>query len=485
MTIRARLFLLYVAVIGLSGAGSLWWITSAIRLRYLESMEESLVDTAMILASLLETRIDERGIEPDALRTAFASAYRRAFDARIYSIRKSRVDLRVYVTDASGRVIYDSDGGRDEGADYARWNDVRRTLDGRYGARATRLDPDDEATLVIHVAAPIRDPAGAIAGVLAVGKPTTYVNQLVAATTRRVLLYGAAAVAALLAVGWFASIRLTRPLEQLTAHARALRDNRPSRPPAPAGPEVDALARALEELRDALDGKSYVEDYVQALTHQIKAPLSAVRGAAELLGEEMTAGDRARFLGHIRVEAARIQLIVDRLLRLAALEKRKGLDDVEPVDLPALVADLCAELQPACAARGLTLAVAAHDAPATIGERFLLREALLNLVHNAIDFAPTGSTIAIDVGRTADGRVRVGVRDRGPGIPDYARERVFERFYSLPRPDTGAKGTGLGLSFVREIALLHGGSATLANHPEGGALAVLELPAGARSSAKG
>jgi len=70
-------------------------------------------------------------------------------------------------------------------------------------------------------------------------------------------------------------------------------------------------------------------------------------------------------------------------------------------------------------------------------------------------------------------RVELTVRDRGPGVPDYALDRVFEKFYSLRRPDSGRKSTGLGLAFVREIAHLHGGEAFLANHPEGGATATL------------
>ena len=77
--------------------------------------------------------------------------------------------------------------------------------------------------------------------------------------------------------------------------------------------------------------------------------------------------------------------------------------------------------------------------------------------------------------RVAD-EIELTVRDHGPGLPSFAEQRVFEKFFSLPRPDTGRKGTGLGLAFVREVATLHGGSARLANHPDGGALATLVLP---------
>jgi two-component system sensor histidine kinase CreC len=112
-----------------------------------------------------------------------------------------------------------------------------------------------------------------------------------------------------------------------------------------------------------------------------------------------------------------------------------------------------------------------------LGDAFLLQRALSNLVRNALDFAPQDSAVEIRA-RTARRSVELSVRDRGPGLPDYAQSRVFEKFFSLPRPGTGRKSTGLGLAFVREVAQLHGGAARLANHPDGGAVATMTLPAG-------
>jgi two-component system sensor histidine kinase CreC len=86
----------------------------------------------------------------------------------------------------------------------------------------------------------------------------------------------------------------------------------------------------------------------------------------------------------------------------------------------------------------------------------------------------------VTIGGSPAGRdVELRVSDRGPGIPDFAMDRAFEKFYSLRRPDTGKKSTGLGLSFVREIAQLHRGSVALANRSEGGVTATLRLPASA------
>ena len=109
------------------------------------------------------------------------------------------------------------------------------------------------------------------------------------------------------------------------------------------------------------------------------------------------------------------------------------------------------------------------------GEAFLLGQAVGNLVQNALEFTPPGGTVAVAVARR-DRSVCITVEDTGPGVPDYALARIFDRFYSLPRPDSGRKSSGLGLSIVREIARLHGGEANLANRPEGGARAELSLP---------
>ena len=483
LTIRTRIFLVYLLLIG---GGYLYLVTSilgAIRPRYLESMEASLIDAAAFLAAVAETHVgsDER-IDIAPLRRAFDAAVSRPLDAKIYSIHKTAVDLRVYVTDAAGVVLYDSDGGRDEGRDYSRWNDVRRTLQGVYGARASRTDPEDEASLVIHVAAPILS-GDRVVGVLAVGKPTANINALVAAVRTRALIAGALGGGLVLAVGVAFSIWITTPVEKLTAYARAVRDGRPAAlPKRLAGREVSDLRQAFEEMRVALEGKAHVERYTQTLAHEIKAPLAAIRGAAELLAEDaaMPAPQRARFLQNLRTESARIQTIVEKLLQLAALEARRGLVDPVPVDCRALLEEAVAAAEPVARARRIALTLASgaglEGGCRVIGEKFLLLQAVSNLVQNALEFTPADGAVVVALA-VESGAVVVTVDDTGAGLPDYAMARLFERFYSLPRPDSGAKSTGLGLSFVREVAHLHGGDVRLENRDTGGARATLRLAA--------
>jgi two-component system sensor histidine kinase CreC len=141
MSLRLRLALFLVAVFCVGGWLLVRTVLAEVKPRYLESMEESMVDSSRLLAALLETQLRGDTPDPEPLRTAFAATRSREFVAQVYSMRKTQIDLRVYVTDATGRVVFDSDNGRDEGADYSHWRDVRLTLAGEYGARATQSIP--------------------------------------------------------------------------------------------------------------------------------------------------------------------------------------------------------------------------------------------------------------------------------------------------------------------------------------------------------
>ncbi|HET8819255.1 MAG TPA: ATP-binding protein, partial [Xanthomonadaceae bacterium] len=146
-------------------------------------------------------------------------------------------------------------------------------------------------------------------------------------------------------------------------------------------------------------------------------------------------------------------------------------------DLRAVVDDVAEDAGPRLARAGVALhCTVDDDLPTVRGDAFLVRQAIDNLVENAIDFAPADSTVAVTV-RGDEGRVLVEVADRGPGVPEYARGRVFERFYSLARPGGGGRSSGIGLCFVAEVAGLHGGTVALADRDGGGTVARLALPA--------
>jgi two-component system, OmpR family, sensor histidine kinase CreC len=472
---RLTIFLGFVALIaaGMLVVGRA--VLSEIPPHTYTAVEESLAETSVLLASVLEVRASHQEIPVADLRTAMNAALRRDLAASIHEMQKRTVDLRIYVTDSRGIVLYDSDGGRDEGQDYSRWHDVYSTLHGLYGARASRDVAEDPYSSVHYVAAPIRVD-GRTVGVLSVGKPVKGLRGLIGNLRRQIAYTGLLALAAATIVSLLLAHWIARPLTRLAAYSAAVAAGQRPRLPVLGGREVRALARALEAMREALEGKRYVEEYVRSLTHEIKAPLSAIRAAAELLDESMPPDDRRRFAENIRRESERLQTLVDRMLELSAVEARGALRDTGAVDLATLQAEVAETVEPLLRLKHIRLELPAHPPEAIVtGDRLLLRQALLNLVHNALQATPAEGAVrlALAVGPT---QAVITVADTGPGVPEYALPRVFERFYSLPLPGQERRGTGLGLPFVREVALLHGGSANLENAPEGGARATLSLP---------
>jgi two-component system sensor histidine kinase CreC len=482
MKLGLRIFLFYLGIFAACLYFTTDWIWTTLRTRYLESVEEPLVDTANLLASVAEREIARPDFTFADLAAPLAEAHARQLSARIYDLQKTGVDTQVYITDAAGRVVFDTRQPSAVGQMYSRFHDVQLTLQGKYGARATRsplTPPDDPFSTALYIGAPLYD-HGKVSGVLTVVEPTASIDAFLhlarPAFVRAGLL--TVAIAALLSLAL--SYWLTRPIDRLARYADGIRLGK--RPPFPklGSTEIGDLGLALRRMQEALEGRQYAEEYVQTLTHELKSPLSAIRGAAELLQEGMPPEQQARFLANIRGEAERIARIVDRMLELARLENRRETPEMETVELDAMMRTVAESHGPGLAAKQIRLTLAVPDRLTIAGNPFLLHQALDNLVQNAIDFSPQGGAIQV-TGTAEPDRVTIAVTDEGPGIPDYALAQIFDRFYSLGRPDTGRKSTGLGLNLVREVAKSHGGAVRVVNRPdrpEGGALAELTLPRG-------
>ena len=447
-----------------------------------QAMEDTLVDTANLLAAQARDDLLAGRIADGAFAANVRELTDRDIGAEIWGFHKRKLSTRIYVTDANGIVVFDSDD-RDLGKDYSRWNDVYLTLRGRYGARSSRADPADESSSVMHVAAPIvvRDGGGSrIVGVLTVAKPNQAIAPFIAQSQAVILRWGGVLLGAALLIGLIAAWWLSRQLGALRRYADPVTAGEAPTLPDSAG-EFGDLGRALETMRARLEGKQYVEQYVHALTHELKSPLAAIRGSAELLeGEDGTApmpeADRARFVATIRAQSGRMAEMIDKLLALASVEHRQRIEQPQRIVLRDVIDDAAERVATKFDQRGLRLQVI-EDAPSLVvsGDAFLLCQSIVNLLENAADFAPVGSVVELRLARDGDDAV-LDIRDHGPGVPDYALDRVFERFYSLARPEGASRSSGLGLCFVAEAMELHGGRATLANHDAGGASATLHLP---------
>jgi two-component system sensor histidine kinase CreC len=467
VNIRTRIFLVFAAATVAGFALLAYWISSDVGDRYSESFEEVMVDTANLLAEIITAELDSGDTALHTLDSAFRRLQLRRFSAQIYELEKTRADIRVYVTDDKGIVLFDSDGGKAVGEDYSDWRDVHLTLQGEYGARVTRVsdalpegDPAQELT-VAYVAAPIYR-HGDIAGVVTLAKPKDNIDRFVAKAQSNLMLAVAISIGLVLLLGYTLYIWVSRPLQTLVDYAHSIGRGERVQLPQLGDNEIGKVGEAIDSMRQALEDKQYVERYVQSLTHEMKSPLTAIHAAAELLGRELPEESRRQFSETIVKETERLNVFASRLLQLAELEKRRDPGKRESFPVAPLVEDVVAAHAPECESRGLKVRLDQTAAPAMHGDPVLIRQAIDNLYRNAMDFSPPGGSIALSVYPEGDYTV-VDFSDEGPGIPDYVGARVFERFFSLPRPDTGEKSTGLGLNFAREVAELHGGSVALEN----------------------
>jgi len=475
LNISVRFFLGYFFVLGLTAWFVLNTVTDEIGPGLRQVREETQVDTTHLLAELAAPDLAGGHIVDGHFNRALQAVKAQNPSAVIFGIQKETVDFRIYVTDTQGIVVFDSEGLY-TGQDFSRWNDVARALRGEYGARTSRDDRKDPTSSWMYVAAPILWQGERI-GVLSFGKPTVTLNPYIERMTGRIRSSGFIMLMISTVVGVLLSVWLIWSINRLIRYARDVSAGHKASPPTDGGSQFSELARALAAMRERLEGKQYVETYVQNLAHEMKSPLTAIVSASELLDGDMPEAERQRFTTLIQEQADRLYLVIERMLQLAKVEQLQRLEDNQALDLTDLVGQVVEARRAALQKRNLCVNIEAESAASCRGDAFLLQQAIGNLLDNAIDFSPVGGTIDITLEKTSD-RLTLKVRDHGEGAPEYALPQIFDRFYSLPHPSTERKSTGLGLPFVREVAHLHGGEARFRNHPEGGAEVLMEIAAG-------
>ncbi|WP_338628681.1 two-component system sensor histidine kinase CreC [Yersinia intermedia] len=471
MKIGVRLLLGYFLIVAIAGYFVIRIFVQEVKPGVRRATEGTLVDTATLLAQFARQDMLLDNVASGQLAQAFASLNLRPIGANIEGIRKDRNEYRVYLTDANGRVVFDS-SGKAVGQDYSRWNDIWLTLRGEYGARSTRTNPADEQSSVMYVAAPVVA-ENKIIGVLSVGKPNISMAPVIKRSERKILLAGGVLLGIALLIGLGFVWWINRSIGKLVDYAERVAEGQVVALPAMGSSELHDLARALESMRLKLDGKAYIEQYVHTMTHELKSPLAAITGAAELLRESPPPATAQRFIVNIEQQSARIRQLVDKMLVQARLESRVDLQ-FSPLDISHILKQTFSAKEAQAVSRGICLQLKNADSAILTGDGLLLSQALTNLIDNALDFTPLGGAVILS-GERHEGEYLITVEDNGSGIPDYAQEKIFDRFYSLPRADS-PKSTGLGLNFVREVAAIHRGRISLENRLPQGVIAYLTLP---------
>jgi two-component system OmpR family sensor kinase len=235
---------------------------------------------------------------------------------------------------------------------------------------------------------------------------------------------------------------------------------------------LDRLERAFSQ-REASENR--LRRFLADASHELRTPLASIRGYAELfrMGAARDPEEVERAMRRIEDEAARMGVLVEDLLTLARLDEVAEAPHV-PVNVSALASDAVSDARATAPDREIALAA---DAETTVlGDAHQLRQVLANLMRNALVHTPAGTGIDVSVAN-GDGRVRLVVRDHGPGLPGDDPNALFERFWRAEGGrERGRAGAGLGLAIVAAIVDAHGGSVGAANAPDGGAVFSVELP---------
>ena len=472
MSINLRIFVGYFVIVVIASILLLNLFMSELKPGMRQSSEDSLVDTANLLAELVSPEFIKKPQKLPNFTNAIEHFLKRKYQAEIASINKNSSTIRVYITDHKGTIVYDT-LSENIGSDYSQWNDVYLTLRGHYGARSTPSDPNDTLSTVMYVAAPIMS-GDNIIGVLTVAKPNFSVQPFIDMAYRKIIERGVLLVLLSLIIALTISFLITRSIRKLVKYADDISHGKKTRIPVVYAGELAGLASSIDNMRRELEGKDYVEKYVHALTHELKSPVSAIKGASEILNSTMSKQDQDKFIGNIQFEANRIDDMVNRLLALVTVEKQQALEQIIKLDLIKVVEQTIQTKTAQITTLNLSVVKTLPEKLTVYGDAFLLSQALDNLLQNAIDFSHPNGCIRIEI--VISDQIEIMIQDSGSGIPEYAIDKIFDRFYSLTRPITQKKSSGLGLCFVKQIAELHQGTVGLKNNLKGGVKATFTLP---------
>jgi signal transduction histidine kinase len=387
--------------------------------------------------------------------------------------RAARMNLSsARVLDTQGCVVASS--GSHLGACLASLPEVEAALAGRYASvlRHRHLEtppPPIESIsrrgrVRVHIAIPVLADGEVIA---VVRMARTAIDPAKALWFDRERLAVALGACALLtaALSLFLSHTIARPLRDITRAARSIargEQSAPLDPPPLAATELREMSAALDQMtRQLSDRADYIAEFATHVSHELKTPITGIRGATELLEEEwdgMKPDERRRFLANIRGDAQRMERLVTRLLHLARIQSAP--EYAEAIDPGAFLKDLCGSYGDAVTLRldGLPSSISINPDH--------LESAVRNLVDNAIRHG-AGQVVEVEAETEMRGdvaRVIIHVRDRGPGISPSNQNRIFDRFFTTER-DAG--GTGLGLSIARAVAETRGGHLDFETGPDG------------------
>jgi two-component system sensor histidine kinase ChvG len=365
--------------------------------------------------------------------------------------------------------------------------EVQRALQGR-ASTVVRVATDGQT--IIYAAAPIQR-AGVVRGALLMSTQEGDVDRIIADERWDLILVFLVAALVMLLLSVLLAGTIAEPVRKLSEAADRVRRGIRARHEIPdfseRSDEIGQLSLSLREMTNVLyDRIDAIERFAADVSHELKNPLTSLRSAVETLPLARNADSRERLLAIILHDVKRLDRLITDISDASRLDAELQRGEMQPVDLPKLLQTIVAirsEVGQAPGAR-LELVVQGDDKPSrgliVRGHDGRLVQVFDNLIENAISFSPENGRVRI-LCRRRTGMIETIVDDEGPGIPEHALQRIFERFYT-DRPDHGfGQHSGLGLAISRQIVEAHGGTIRAENRPasdgQTGARFVVTLPA--------
>ena len=493
LNIGTKLFILYFLV-----SSTLVWAFA--HRTSIESAKEVMLEVATMFSKIASQNI----IDGEINLTTFGGIIFDYFQSPHGDERLQ--NLAIYITDKDGFLILDS-RGLSLGTDMKSHSVVGSALSGQQGISRISTEPVRGPWKArginieyffkpqfLHVSSIIYDNRQEVQGVLVLVAPM--LDLMDRTRLWRFIFY---IFLLSLFFGALGSYRISRNIRRVEKYTRELFKGEDVSIPN-VNVQFNKLAVAIKEARSEVELKDDVEEYIDTLAHELRTPITGIRLTAENLLTPMGIENylleekdgkkrkvltkeikkRREFIRNILDSNRQMDSLVSRLLALSRIERRDTLTETEKLKILPIIENVLKVYgthNRLIVSKNININLDDIDKKSTVfAEKILLEQALGNILKNALDFSPKGGTITIKASES-NTAVTIVILDEGPGIPPHVSNKLFTRFFSVARPDTGVRGNGLGLRFVRKIMQLHGGEITLKNRLlQNGAEAKLRFP---------
>lgn len=449
-------------------AGSL--ITRKIEEDFVNDIQRSLYSESVLLQSLIFDifkNVDEANFLESRLQKRL-------------QLLNQKLDTRVTVIRKSGVVIADSEEDPANMENHGSRPEVLAAISGEYGV-ATRFS----STLgmkMMYLALPVQL-EGQLVGYVRTSLPLSLIEKRVKQSQASIAFGAVFVIVAALLLGLFFSRRLSVRLNEMTTVAQSMaQGNYDQNIAISRSDEIGKLASALNQLaKSARDLEGVRRDFIANVSHELKTPITAVRGLIETVieDEEMSDASQERFLTKIHNQSIRLSSIVSDLLELSQLESGKGISEKESFNLNEVINSTAISLMQVAEDSNIRVEVKLPEDPLVLfGDKNSLFQVVRNLLENALKYSPKDAVVRICLYQE-NGKVVIEVQDWGIGIKRQDQDRIFERFYRVDKARSRELGgTGLGLSIVKHIVLAHSGEISVESDFGEGSIFRVFLPIG-------